>query len=83
MAFYSVGQRTQEIGIRMALGASQRKIPWLVARQGAALVLLGMVLGLALAATLSRLLSSLLFAVGERDPLTFVAAPLLLAWWPC
>lgn len=76
---YAVGQRTREIGIRMALGASQRAIPWLVARQGVVLVAAGVGLGVGLALALSRLVSSLLFAVSERDPVTFVAVPVLLA----
>jgi len=75
---YSVAQRTNEIGLRIALGAQARDVLRLVLGQGLALALLGAALGLAGAYGLTRLMKSLLFGVNATDPLTFAAAPLLL-----
>ena len=75
---YSVSQRTHEIGIRMALGASQGNVLGMVVAQALALSLIGTGLGLAGAFGLTRLLSSLLYDVRPTDPLTFAAAPLVL-----
>jgi ABC-type antimicrobial peptide transport system permease subunit len=72
-------QRTQEIGIRMALGASRLDILRLILREGLRLVVFGGAVGLAAAFALSRLLKSLLYGVGPHDPLSFVAVTLLLA----
>jgi predicted permease len=69
---YSVLQRTQEIGVRMALGADRRSVVGLVLRQGTGLALLGIVVGGAASAGLNRLLASQLFDVSPFDPLTFV-----------
>ncbi|MGH9871749.1 MAG: ABC transporter permease [Pyrinomonadaceae bacterium] len=75
---YLVNQRTQEIGIRMALGAQMRDIMRMVLKQGMVLVLTGVGLGLAAAWLLTRLMSRLLYQVSATDPLTFVAISLLL-----
>jgi len=76
---YSVTQRTNEIGIRMALGASRQNIMKLVLRQGSLLALGGIGLGLIASVLVTRLLSSLLFAVSPRDPQTFFVVGLVLA----
>ncbi|HEY8413158.1 MAG TPA: ABC transporter permease, partial [Pyrinomonadaceae bacterium] len=76
---YSVAQRTNEIGIRLALGAQTRDVLVMIVKQGSKLILLGLVIGLAGAYALTRLISSLLFGVTTKDPLTFGAAAMLLA----
>jgi predicted permease len=76
---YAVSQRRREIGIRMALGARGPDIRRLFMRRGLMLVACGLVIGLAGAATLTRLMQSLLFGVGPRDPVTFVVMPCVLA----
>ena len=68
---YSVEQRTQELGIRMALGANRGNMLRLVLAQGMKLTVSGLVLGLGLAYGLTRLLASLLFGVTASDPVTF------------
>jgi ABC-type antimicrobial peptide transport system permease subunit len=75
---YSLQQRTQELGIRAALGAEPREIRRIVLRQGAALVGAGVAVGLAAAFYLSSWLSSFLFGVEPRDGLVFVAVPAAL-----
>jgi putative ABC transport system permease protein len=75
---YSVTQRTNEIGIRMALGASRKNILKLVLRQGSLLALGGIGLGLIASVLVTRVLSSMLFAVSPRDPETFFAVGLVL-----
>jgi putative ABC transport system permease protein len=76
---YSVAQRTNEIGIRMALGAQTRDVLSLIVRQGFKLVLIGLAIGLVGAFALMRVISSLLFGVTTKDPFTFAAVAGLLA----
>jgi putative ABC transport system permease protein len=75
---YAVAQRTQEIGIRMALGAHRRDILSMMLRYGLALALGGVALGWLAALALARLIASLLFGVGAADLPTFSLVPLLL-----
>jgi len=75
---YSVAQRTQEIGIRMALGAQRRDVLHLILGQGAKLALLGLGIGLVLAFLLTRSIASLLYGVSATDPLTFGAVAVVL-----
>jgi ABC-type antimicrobial peptide transport system permease subunit len=75
---YAVAQRTQEIGIRMALGAQMKDVLKLVLRNAMSLVLVGAVLGLASAYAATRVMTSLLFGVTPTDLATFIAVPLLL-----
>lgn len=77
---YSVAQRTNEIGIRMALGAQAGDVLRLIVSQGFKLVLLGLALGLAGAFALMSIISSLLFGVTWKDPFTFVIVAVLLAF---
>jgi putative ABC transport system permease protein len=75
---YAVAQQTQEIGIRMALGAERDHILRMVMRHGTLLSFLGIGIGLAVASGLARLISSLLFQTSATDPPTFSAVPILL-----
>jgi hypothetical protein len=86
---YAVFQRTREIGIRMALGADKRQVRNMVMRHGMSVTLAGAAIGIAAAAALTRLMASFLFGVTARDPIIFVAAPVVLiavsltaAWLP-
>jgi predicted permease len=78
VAFMAV-QRTQEIGIRMALGATRADVMRLILGEGFRLIFIGGVLGLAAALSLSRVLQSVLFGVSPRDPVSFAAVTALLA----
>ncbi len=86
---YTVEQRRRELGIRLALGADARRVRNMVVRQGMRMALAGVLIGIAASFALARTLESLLFAVKARDPLVFVAVPVLLAavaffavWFP-
>jgi ABC-type antimicrobial peptide transport system permease subunit len=74
---YAVSQRTPELGIRLALGATKRGILWLVIREGMKPVALGLLIGLAAAALLTQITRSLLFGISATDPLTFTSNALL------
>jgi predicted permease len=76
---YEVGQRTREIGIRLAIGAEQKQIAQLFVRNGLAMVLAGSATGGVLAFATARLLGAWLFGVRAHDPLTFSVAVLVLA----
>jgi ABC-type antimicrobial peptide transport system permease subunit len=75
---YSVNQRTQEFGIRMALGADRASLLALVLRQGLVLVLVGLALGTGGALILTRLMTTMLFGVEPTDALTFVSVAIVL-----
>ena len=77
---FLVGQRTKEIGVRMALGATRADILRLVMMSGLRLILAGAFVGLIASLALSRFLSSLLFSVGPHDPFAFGFVTLLLVW---
>jgi len=76
---YSVQQRTQEIGIRMALGAEAQHVRRMILFQGMRLAIAGVVSGIAVALGLTRVLTSFLFGVQARDPLAFTTIPVVLA----
>jgi ABC-type antimicrobial peptide transport system permease subunit len=76
---YLVGQRTQEIGIRVAMGASRSDVLRMVLGDGMKMTLIGVGIGIAAALGLTRLMASLLFGVSATDPLTFTAVAMLLS----
>jgi putative ABC transport system permease protein len=76
---YAVQQRTQEIGIRLALGATASSARNMVVRQGMVLAAIGVVVGVGLSLYLARFVTSFLFGVQARDPLIFIGMPLVLA----
>jgi putative ABC transport system permease protein len=76
---FSVTRRTQEIGIRMSLGAGRDNILRLVLGEGARIAALGVVIGIAASLAITRLISTLLFGISATDPLTFVAVAVLLS----
>jgi len=75
---YGVGQRTREFGVRMALGAGQRRVIGMVLRRGVTLFVLGSLAGLALSGATVRVLSTLVYAVAPNDTLSFVLATVVL-----
>jgi putative ABC transport system permease protein len=75
---YSVAQRTREIGIRVALGARPGQVVAPIVREGMTLAVIGVALGIAGAAAVTRLIASFLFGVEPNDPLTFAAVAALL-----
>jgi len=76
---YAVTQRTRELGIRLALGATVREVRGMVFREGITLTVTGIGLGFLVAALLANLVNNLLFGVSATDPVTFVAVSLILA----
>lgn len=76
---YSVAQRTREIGVRMALGASRPALKWMFVRAALVLTAVGVAVGLGAAALLAQAMRSLLYGISPLDPLTFLAVPLILA----
>ena len=76
---YAIGQRTQEIGVRMALGAQRGTILWMVSRQGLAIVGAGLAIGLLFALGVGGLVGEFLVGVGPTDPVTYVTVSVLLS----
>ncbi|HET9366254.1 MAG TPA: ABC transporter permease, partial [Candidatus Angelobacter sp.] len=76
---YAVGQRTKEIGVRMALGAQRAHVLQMVLRDGARMILAGVVLGVTAAFFLTRLMSNMLFGVKASDPITYFSVAILLS----
>jgi ABC-type antimicrobial peptide transport system permease subunit len=76
---YSVSQRTREIGVRVALGASRNSVLWLILRQGMRLTLIGVLVGLFGSFALSRILSSVLYGLSPLDPIAFISVSALAA----
>jgi putative ABC transport system permease protein len=76
---YNVAQRTREMGIRAALGATERSLMRLILDSGVRLTVIGLVIGVAGAIGLTRLMASLLFGIGARDPMTMAAVGVILA----
>jgi len=77
---FAVGQRTQEIGVRMALGAQRKSVLWMISRQGILILAIGLSLGLLVALAVGRLVGEFLVGVGPADPLTFISVSLLLSF---
>ncbi len=80
---YSVRQRTPEIGLRMALGASSRQVLLMIGRQGLILVVIGLAVGIVAALMLTRVLQAWLYGIPATDPLTFFLIPLLILFVAC
>jgi ABC-type antimicrobial peptide transport system permease subunit len=76
---YSVARRTQEIGVRVSLGAQRSDVLRLILGEGARLALIGIVLGIVASLAVTRLMSSLLFGIKPSDPLTFITVAALLS----
>ena len=75
---YLVAQRTQEIGIRMAIGASRKQVLWLILRYGMEATLMGIAIGLGAGLGLTRLIASMLYGIAPTDPFTFATAAVVL-----
>ena len=80
MISYSVAQRTHEIGIRAALGATERNLLKLVLSRGVILTVIGLVIGVSGSLALTRLMASLLYGVGAHDPATMILVATVLAF---
>jgi ABC-type antimicrobial peptide transport system permease subunit len=78
MLAYSIAQRTQEIGIRVAMGANRADILMLVLREGMFPAIFGAIVGLLLAFAGTRVLAAVLYEVSPKDPAVFVTAPFIL-----
>ncbi len=76
---YSVHQRQREMGLRMALGATAMDVQWMIVGEGMRLVAIGVVVGTAIALAISRNVKGMLFAVSDRDAITFILVPAILA----
>src|SRR5262249_4796521 len=77
---FSVARRTQEIGIRMALGAERSDVLRLIVGEGAQLAVVGVAIGIGASFAITRLLSSLLFGISATDPITFAGVAALLSF---
>jgi ABC-type antimicrobial peptide transport system permease subunit len=75
---YSVNQRQQEMGIRLAIGATSRDLVWLVMRQGLTSTIIGLAIGVVGALTLGQFLATLLYEITPTDPITFAGVATLL-----
>jgi len=75
---YTVAQRSREIGLRMALGATAGNVVWMMLRRGTQLVAVGLLVGLLVAATTTRLLTAMLFEIRPSDGITYVSVVALL-----
>jgi ABC-type antimicrobial peptide transport system permease subunit len=75
---HAVGQRTQEVGVRMALGAQRSDVLWLILRQHMKPALVGVVLGVIGAIALARFIQGMVYGVGAADPLTLAGMSVLL-----
>jgi ABC-type antimicrobial peptide transport system permease subunit len=80
---YAVSQRTQEIGVRMALGAQRRDILKMIGLKGAVIIASGLTIGLLSALAAGRLVSDFLVGITPSDPMTYVGVSLLLATIAC
>jgi putative ABC transport system permease protein len=76
---YAVGQRTQEIGVRMALGAQRRTILWMVSRRGILIIGIGLSIGLLAAIAAGQLVGEFLVGIGPADPVTYITVSMLLS----
>jgi ABC-type antimicrobial peptide transport system permease subunit len=75
---YNVSRRTREIGIRIAIGAQRQNVLWMVMRESLLVVMIGVILGIPVALGMGHFISSQLFGLSPRDPLTLAAAALFL-----
>jgi putative ABC transport system permease protein len=76
---YAVGQRSQEIGVRIALGAQSKNILWMISRQGLVIIGIGVGLGLLVAVGVGRVVGDFLVGIAPTDPLTYLAVSVLLS----